>query len=137
MIVLDTDVISYTIRSRPPMGLIRRLAGLDPEVQATTAINVGELIYGAHRSPRAEHYLSALERLVWPSIQVLSFDRLSAEIFGGLRAQLERTGSPVAEPDLRIASICLRHGALLATGNTRHFTKIPGLDVEDWLGPFR
>ncbi len=44
-----------------------------------------------------------------------------------------KRGTPVSEPDLRIASICIAAGATLATGNVRHFDRVPGLSVEDWL----
>ena len=32
-----------------------------------------------------------------------------------------------------IASIALRHNMTLVTGNTRHFSRVPGLRVENWL----
>jgi len=117
VIVFDTDVISFVLRPTPPVGLIRRVAELDPEEQATTAINAGELVSGAWRSPRTEHFLEALHERVWPNIRVLGFDLDSAMIFGRLRVDLEREGTPIAEPDLRIAAICLRH--------------------EDWLAEYR
>jgi tRNA(fMet)-specific endonuclease VapC len=137
MIVFDTDVVSYVMRSNPPTGLIRRVADLDPEEQATTAITAGELVYGAWRSGRAEHFLAILDERVWPNLRVLAFDLESARIYGELRAELERSGTPVSEPDLRIGAICIRHQATLATGNLRHFARIPRLDVQDWLAPYR
>ena len=137
MIVFDTDVISYVLRSAPPAGLIRRVAEIDPDEQATTSVTAGELVYGAWRSGRPDHFLAALEQRVWPHIRVLGFDLASAVIYGRLRADLERDGMPLAEPDLRIAAICLRHGATLATGNLRHFARVPGLRSEDWLVGFR
>lgn len=137
MIVFDTDVISYVLRPAPPAGLIRRVADVDPDEQATTAVTVGELVYGAWRSSRPEHFLTALRDRVWPNIRVLGFDLAAAMIYGRLRANLERDGTPMAEPDLRIAAICLRHDATLATGNLRHFERVPDLRVEDWLADYR
>lgn len=137
MTVFDTDVISFVLRPAPPAGLIRRVAELDPDEQATTAVNAGELVYGAWRSARPEHFLAALDERVWPNLRVLPFDLESAAIYGSLRASLESAGTPLAEPDLRIAAICLRHDATLATGNVRHFERVPDLEVEDWLAGFR
>jgi hypothetical protein len=37
------------------------------------------------------------------------------------------------EPDLRIASIALANDLVLVTGNVRHFRRVPGLVIEDWL----
>jgi tRNA(fMet)-specific endonuclease VapC len=137
MIVFDTDVVSYVMRPRPPAGLLRRIAMVPAAEQATTAISVGELVYGARRSTRPEHYLDALRRLLLPNVAVLPFDRAAAEVYGELRAALERRGSPLPEPDLRIGAICIRNGASLATGNVRHYRRIPGLEVEDWLAGHR
>ncbi|MDP9373953.1 MAG: type II toxin-antitoxin system VapC family toxin, partial [Chloroflexota bacterium] len=53
--------------------------------------------------------------------------------YGTLRAELEAAGTPLAEPDLRIASIALTHDLTLVTGNLRHFGRISGLAVENWL----
>jgi tRNA(fMet)-specific endonuclease VapC len=60
--------------------------------------------------------------------------REAAEIYGRLRSDLERKGTPLADPDLRIAATALAHTATLITGNVRHCGRIPGLSVEDWLG---
>ncbi len=137
MIVFDTDVLSYVLRRDPPAGLLRRIAEIDPLDQATTSISFGELVYGAHRSKRPEHFMNRLKELLLPNLRVLAFNRKAAEVYGKVRAELEKTGRPVAEPDLRIASICLCQDASLATGNIRHFKKIPGLKSEDWLEMFR
>ena len=64
---------------------------------------------------------------------VLPFDPRAAEAYGRLRAELEREGRRLGEPDLRIASIALSRGVTLVTGNVRHFARVPGLVVEDWL----
>ncbi|HOX46342.1 MAG TPA: PIN domain-containing protein [Myxococcota bacterium] len=137
MTVFDTDVLSYLLRRAPPAGLIRRLASLPAEQQATTAINAAELLYGAHRVHDPSRLLDAMRRMLWPNLRVLVFDWEAAQVHGQLRAELEAAGRVVSEPDLRIASICLRHGARLATGNLRHFASIPGLEAEDWLAPHR
>ena len=137
MIVFDTDVLSYVLRRSPPAGLIRRLASVPPASQATTAINVAELVYGAHRLPDPGPLLEAMDSLLWPNLRVLAYDEPAARLHGELRARLEAQGRGVSEPDLRIASICLRHEARLATGNLRHFQPIPDLEAEDWLADHR
>lgn len=137
MIVFDTDVVSYMLRARPPAGLVRKAARLDPDAQAVTTITVGELVYGARRSRRAGRLLRSLEENLWPHVRILDFDFAAAQIYGELRAGLEAAGTPLAEPDLRIAATCLRFGAELATGNIRHFARVPGLEVSDWLAEYR
>jgi len=46
---------------------------------------------------------------------------------------LEREGCRLADPDLRIAATALTQRATLVTGNARHFARLPGLEVEDWI----
>jgi hypothetical protein len=64
---------------------------------------------------------------------VLAFDTTAARTFGVLKATLERRGTPLAEPDLRIASIALSRGLILVTRNVRHFQRIRELTVENWI----
>lgn len=132
MYCFDTDVLSATIRRDPSLPLIRRLAQVPPPEQFTTSITMGELLYGAAR--RDSKKLSEQVRdLIRGAIAILPFDESAAEVYGPLRAQLESDGEPLAEPDLRIASIALAHDLTVVTGNTRHFARIPNLRVENWL----
>jgi tRNA(fMet)-specific endonuclease VapC len=64
---------------------------------------------------------------------VLPFDSSAAEVYGPLRAGLEREGRRLDEPDLRIASIALSRDMTLVSGNVRHFSHVRGLRVENWL----
>ena len=132
MYLFDTDALSQILKKNPPVSFIRKLASIDPELQFTTTITVGELVYGAYKSDRPEYFIEKLEKLVWPNIQILSFDEGSAKVYGKLRADMERKGTSLMEPDLRIASIALYYRLVLITGNIRHFSKVPGLIVEDW-----
>ncbi|MBI4312811.1 MAG: type II toxin-antitoxin system VapC family toxin [Chloroflexi bacterium] len=135
MYLFDTDVLSQIVKPCPLPGVIARLAATPPEQQFTSAITVGEMVYGAYRSRRQEHYLRQLQERVWPNVRVLPFNHAAGEIYGRLRAQLEQAGTPLAEPDLRIAAIALTHDLTVVTGNVRHFARVPGLRWENWLSP--
>ena len=132
MYCFDTDVLSATVRRDPPLHLIRRLARTPPTEQCTTAITLGELIYGIEK--RGSPKLAArVHELIASAGPILPFDELAARRYGEIRADLERSGRRVAEPDLRIAAIALTRDLTLVTGNVRHFARIPGLRVENWL----
>lgn len=127
----DTDVLSAVLRREPHLALVRRLARLPATQQSTTAITVGELVYGAAR--RQNPSLSRRVReLIESAVLVLPFDRGAAERYGELRADLERQGRRLDEPDLRIAAISLYRDVTLVTGNIRHFERVPGLAIENW-----
>lgn len=109
------------------------MAAVSPEHQLTTAITVGEMVFGAHRSPKREYLLRQLAERVWPQVRILAFDRAAAERYGPLRARPEQAGTPLSEPDMRIAAIALTHDLTVVTGNTRHFHRVGGLRVENWM----
>jgi predicted nucleic acid-binding protein len=131
MIVLDTDAISNLMRPRPSRMLLRRLAEVPADQQATTAITIGELAYGANRAGRGELYQRAMSLLA--GVRILPFDRDAAECYGRIRVELESNGVRLADPDLRIAATTLTHKAELVTGNIRHFERVRDLTVHDWL----
>lgn len=129
---LDTDVISAVLKPVPPLHLIRRLAVIPAECQFTTAITVGELTYAAVRRGNAR-LAERVQHLIHEAGVVLPFDEVAARTYGDLRATLEQAGQPLAEPDLRIASIALANELTVVTGTVRHFDRVPGLAVENWL----
>lgn len=133
MFLFDTDTLSFIIKRNPPPLLLRRLANVSPEEQFTSTINVGELVYGAYKSSRPEYFLDKLEQFLWPNINIIPFDISSARTYGRLRAELEKKGTSISEPDLRIASIALAHDLTLVTGNLKHFSRIKGLKVDNWM----
>jgi tRNA(fMet)-specific endonuclease VapC len=128
----DTDTLSAVIRRDPPLHLIRRLAQVPAHQQATTTINLGELLYGAARRG-SEQLTRRVREVVSHATSVLPFDEGAAEVYGPLRAQLEREGRRLDEPDLRIAAIALSRELTVITGNVRHFARVPALNVENWL----
>jgi tRNA(fMet)-specific endonuclease VapC len=128
----DTDVLSATMRREPDLALVRRLAQLPPSEQFTTAITLGELLYGAERRG-SDRLRQAVRGFVADALTVLPFDEAAAGVYGPLRAQLESRGEPLDEPDLRIASIALARDLILVTGNLRHFARVSDLRVDNWL----
>ncbi|MGH7867559.1 MAG: PIN domain-containing protein [Candidatus Dormibacteraceae bacterium] len=133
MLVLDTDVVSNLMRRRPSPNLKSQLAEAHAAGQTlhTTTITLGELCYGAYKANRIELFELAIQIL--SSVQILDFDQPSAQHYGRLRADFERQGIRLADPDLRIASTVLTHTATLVTGNIRHFERIPELSLSNWL----
>jgi tRNA(fMet)-specific endonuclease VapC len=104
---------------------------LTPESQFTSSVTVAELRYGVRR--RGNRSLSDdIERVV-AEVQVISFDEPAAGSYADIRVTLEAEGTPLAYSDLQIAAICLAHDLTLVTGNVRHFERVPGLRVENWL----
>lgn len=135
--IFDTDAISEVLRSKPSELYMSWLSTVAVDEQLTTAITVGELYWGACRSPARERHLRKIEELVLPSIRVLPFETRAAKRFGELKALLDGQGTPLADADLQIASIALTEDHELVTGNLRHFSRIPGLRINTALAASR
>ena len=132
--ILDTDVLIAAISPRCSRRLSSQLAHAAVPLY-TTAVNWGEICHGLAEVPpwRAEMLRQRYLYLTDPPLEILHFDHVCAEVFGQLRSLLERKGQRLDDLDLMIASIALRHDLTLVTGNTRHFSRVPGLRVENWL----
>jgi predicted nucleic acid-binding protein len=134
MYLLDTDILSNLLKPAPSTRLIVRLASVPPEQQFTSSITLGELVYGAYRHrTRTGVLLEQIDRTLLPNLTILPFNDDAARHYGELRAELERRGTPLDDADLRIAAIALSRNLIVVTGNVRHFQRVPGLAVENWL----
>lgn len=132
--LLDTNVLSDLFRRSPSPSLLRRLAMTAVEDQATSSITLGELYYGARRlAAGAETLVERIDSTLLPNLRVLPFDLQAARHYGELRAALEQAGTPIGDADTRIAAIATAHNLTVVTANTRHFGRVPGLPVENWL----
>lgn len=132
MICLDTDVLSVFLRRGASPKAQRRLAEVAAEFHFTTSITLGELLYGATRR-RSASLMRAIQEYVAGDVSIVPFDEQAASVYAEIRVELESIGQRLDDPDLRIAAICLAHDLTLVTGNVRHFERVPGLRVENWL----
>ena len=55
--------------------------------------------------------------------------------FGEIKAQLSRTGTTVDDFDLLIGCTAMALNYTVVTNNTKHYEKIPGLNVVNWALP--
>jgi tRNA(fMet)-specific endonuclease VapC len=62
----------------------------------------------------------------------LPFDDAAAEVCGTLRNQLANLGKPIGPNDLLISSIAIANNLTLVTHNTAEFSRVSGLQIEDW-----
>ena len=86
----------------------------------------GLLAIGAHQQP------AAFERL-WQVLGIVMIDHAVLDGAAELYAALRASGPLVQDADLLIAAIALVHDMIFVTNNTTHFTRLPGLQAEDWF----
>ncbi len=99
--------------------------------QATTSVNAFELFYGAHKSRMTEKNIAETRTLL-SRLLVLSLGVGSAEKAGNIFATLEKKGAALETRDAMIAGVALDNNLAVVTRNTRDYSKVPGLSVEEW-----
>jgi tRNA(fMet)-specific endonuclease VapC len=128
--MLDTNICIFIIRRKNP-AVIQKITRHRPEDLLVSSITVSELEYGCEKSADPEKNRLALMEFLSP-FTILPFTPSAAQHYGGIRAQLERDGTPVGAMDLLIAAHARSVDATLVTNNTRDFKRIKGLNIADW-----
>lgn len=128
--LLDINVCVVYLNGRS-LRVRQQLRSVNLEDVAVCSVVKAELFYGAWRSTNPEQALARQQRFLTTFVS-LPFDDHSAEIAGQIRAQLAALGTPIGSNDLLIAAITLANNLTLVTHNTREFSRVAGLQIEDW-----
>jgi toxin FitB len=128
MIVLDTNVISETMRRVPKAAVVEWLDSQPANDLFLCTPVLAEIYYGVARldeSMRKSNLLRSYRQIVAEVFEgrILPFDAPAAEAYGELVAELESEGNPITVIDAMIAAIAQSNAATLATRNMAHFTK--------------
>jgi tRNA(fMet)-specific endonuclease VapC len=128
--------VKYLIDTNAVIGLSKGLPGLEQRIDQMVPTDIGlsvivlhELFFGAYKGRRVAANLDAIADL---SFEVVDFDKEDARHAGEIRASLAATGRPIGPYDILIAGQALARDLTLVTHNTREFSRIQGLRLEDW-----
>ena len=131
MYLLDTNICIYAINGRHPR-LNRHLLTVHPGDICVSSITVGELEYGAAKSHWGDRTREVMHAFL-ANFTVLPFTETDVILFGQLRARLAASGTPIGAYDVMIAAQGLSRKLIVVTHNTKEFTRIPNLTIEDWM----
>lgn len=129
--LLDTNICIYIAKGHP-LAVRHRFETHTLQELAMSTITVGELRFGAEKSQARERALATIDRLV-QMIQPCALPMIAAEHYGHVRATLQQQGLPIGNNDLWLAAHALAEGWTLVTNNTREFSRVPGLRLENWV----
>lgn len=131
--MLDTDICSYVIRARNPrlLGILQAKALSGAEI-SISAISYAELRLGAERTRRPNRYRLAIRLFCDRLNRILAWDATAAEEYAVLQAELLEIGKPIGRNDAMIAAHALSIGCVLVTNNRKHFSRVPGLKIDNW-----
>ncbi len=138
MIVLDTNVLSETLRPQPDRQVMARLEAQSATALFTTTMTEAEILYGVRLLPKGRHRdkLQSVVGAVFDEDfagRVLVFDDPAAVLFAEIAAERKTLGRPISQFDAMIAAVARSRGAALATRNTRDFTDCGIALIDPWM----
>lgn len=128
--MLDTNICIYIIKKMPP-AVLQRFSEHEASEFCISSVTYAEMMHGVEKSQAKERNRLALMLFMSP-LTVLDFDVAAAETYGKLWADLEQRGTPIGPMDMLIAGHALSQGLTLVTNNTREFSRVSGLRLENW-----
>jgi len=129
--LLDTNTCIYFL-NKSSERIVSQFKKFSPSEILLPSITVAELFYGAEKSKAKKRNQAIIKDFV-SVFEIVSFDEKCCEIYGNIRAVLEKSGVPIGPMDLLIASISLANNCILVTNNVKEFSRIKRLKTENWL----
>ena len=130
MYLLDTNTLVYFFKGFG--NVAEMLFSKSPKDIATSSITLYELEVGIAKSNNPQKRKKQLESFV-SRITILPFSSKEAEASAKIRAELENQGTPMGPLDNLIAGTAFSCNAILVTHNTKEFSRVEGLTIEDWF----
>lgn len=131
MYLLDTNTCIFVLKNRTPK-LRHKFKAI--KNLCISSITYGELCFGIENGDaglREERY-NQLD-LFCQRLLVDPWDEEAARQYGLIRASLKRQGLPIGNNDLLIAAHARSINAVLVTNNTKEFSRVEDLTLEDWV----
>ncbi len=132
--MLDTCICSFIMRERPE-SVLQRLAH---EVSrknriVISAITYAEMRYGQIGKKASPKHVVLVDEFIRRIDGILAWDSQAVDATVAVKLLLAAVGTPIGENDTAIAGHALASDCVLVTNNIREFSRVQGLNVEDWI----
>ena len=130
MYMLDTNTCIFVLKNRPEK--VKKKFKAIKNI-CISSVTYGELCYGIEngethlREQRKEQLDNFTQRIL-----IDPWDEEAARHYGSIRAMLKSEGKLIGNNDLLIGSHARSLNSVLVTNNTKEFSRIPDLTLEDW-----
>jgi tRNA(fMet)-specific endonuclease VapC len=122
--LLDTNIIIDLFNGDD--AVIKKISRADEVFVPNIAI--GELYYGSFGSKKTKNNLKRLEEFTIAS-SVINTGIETARVYGYIKNELKKKGTPIPENDIWIAALAKQHSLKLLTRD-KHFKFIANIDVD-------
>ena len=130
MYMLDTDICSYVLKEHPA-EVLKRFDEVERGQLCLSVITQAELLYGAEKLQSKK--LTLLVNRFLSRLTILPWTEQCSVTYANNRNNLDKAGTPIGNMDLLIASHAMALKYTLVTNNTRHFSKVKGLQLDNWV----
>ena len=135
--LLDTNVVSEWVKSRPDRSVVAWLAAVDEDQVFISVVTLAELRYGIERmtaGSRRNRLAQWLQDELPPRFdgRILSIDHIVADVWGKVVARSEAAGRPIGAMDAFIAATAEAHGLILVTRNVSDFEASIKAIINPW-----
>jgi tRNA(fMet)-specific endonuclease VapC len=129
--LLDTDTCAFILR-RSSDVLLERIQAVPLQQQAMSVVTYAELLYGVQVSAKRKTNQEAVDALV-RHLAILDWTQDAARAYATIRAAMKKKGAMIGANDLLIAAHAVSVEAVVVTNNTKDFSRVAGLKIENWM----
>ncbi|CAB4686888.1 unannotated protein [freshwater metagenome] len=127
--LIDTDIASNFAKNSSTSLKLKMLENVND--WAISSVTYHELWRGLMQtnSEKVEEIVTSF----LSNVRVIDFDEGDARESGRIHAELIKSGKQIGDSDTLIAGQAIANHLILVTNNTKHFSRIKGLQVENWM----
>ncbi len=130
MFLLDTTTVSDYIRGN--RNIINRFRITSYKLIYISSITKFEIEYGLLKKPSLKQIVTNQLDLLYKQVNDVEFNSECAQTAAAIKYQLYKDGTPISLEDIYIGAIAIYNNLTVVTSNTKHFTKIEGLKLDNW-----
>jgi tRNA(fMet)-specific endonuclease VapC len=130
MYLLDSNICIYIINGKPK-EVVQKIKEYNPPEIKLSSISIAELEYEVFKSENREKNRQALLHFA-SAFDIVDFNDDDAEIYGLIRADLEKKGQVIGPYDMQIAAQAISRNIILVTNNVKEFRRVKTLKIENW-----
>ena len=112
--------------------LMEKISLMNPNCIFISTVTVSELEYGAAKSNWGLRTRANMQNFLSP-FTIIPFNSNDAVLCGRIRAYLAQRGTPIGSYDVMIAAQGISRNFIIVTHNTKEFSRIQNIRLEDWV----
>jgi len=129
--LLDTNICIYAIKNKP-YHVLETIKERSKYGIYISSLTIAELEYGIQNSKKIEENRIALLKYM-SLFNILCFNDMDAIPYGRLKAKLRKDGNIIGPIDMLLAAQALSKDLIFVTNNTKEFSRIENLKLENWV----